>query len=266
MVDPDRSPADGERMLERRYRTEILRTRFLRTELKSATFLRAWGADATPYDTATFGGPTHLVVGDAACFIDPLSSFGVKKALASAWTGAAVVETCLSRPELQTAALEFFAAEERSIYESQLEQSSRHASLAAEVHRTAFWEARAASTRSQAKPVADPSRVQAAFNALRADAQARVRRSASAAFTVKPAIDGHMIGLERAITAAAMPVAVRYLDSVDLPAVVELAEESREVGDLFERYCRAASPVPLPNFLKALSVLVAGQALEPAKC
>jgi hypothetical protein len=47
---------------------------------------------------------------------------------------------------------------------------------------------------------------------------------------------------------------------------VELADDLRPIGDLFDGYCREASPVPLPDFLKVLSVLVAGQALEPAEC
>ncbi|MEO6222437.1 MAG: tryptophan 7-halogenase, partial [Vicinamibacterales bacterium] len=41
-----------------------------------------WGADASLYSTSHCSGPGFLLVGDAASFIDPLSSFGVKKALA----------------------------------------------------------------------------------------------------------------------------------------------------------------------------------------
>jgi flavin-dependent dehydrogenase len=270
MVDPDRSLSEADGTLERRYRVEIARVPYLQAELASAKLVRVWGADATPYATATLGGPTHLVVGDAASFIDPLSSFGVKKALASAWNGAAVVETCLSTPQLRSEALEFFAAEERAVCESQIRQSTAHASSALEVHRSPFWEVRATAyvpdQVQRTGPLEEPLRVRAAFEALRSAAEPRVRRSASAQFVWKPAIHGHAIGLERAVTAAAMPVALRYLDSVDLPAIVDLSGESREVGDLFDRYCRTATPVPLPSFLKALSVLVAGQALEPAHC
>ena len=265
MVDPDRSGADTAGSLETRYRNEIARARHLRDELRSASFVRVWGADATPYRTRALGGPTHLVIGDAAQCIDPLSSIGVKKALASAWHGAAVVETCLATPALASTALEFFSAEEQAIHDRQIARSAEYAARACAAHDSAFWRARADVATRPARPAADdPVRVRAAFDVLRSHLHARVRRSASAAFTWKPAIAGHAIALERAVTAAAMPVAVRYLDSVDLPALVDLATESREVGELFERYCRTAAPVPLPNFLKALSVLVAGQALEAA--
>jgi hypothetical protein len=197
-----------------------------------------------------------------------LSSVGVKKSLASAWNGAAVVETCLTRPDLQSAALEFFAAEERAVYDAQLQQSAGYAARADDAHGSPFWHARRSVRTNTQTPslVEDAARVRAAFDELRSGSRPRVRRSASARFTLKPAIDGHAIGLERAVTAAAMPVAVRFVDSVDLATLVELAADSREVGDLFDRYCRVAAPVPLPNFLKALSVLVAGQALEPAAC
>ncbi len=43
-----------------------------------------------------YAGPRFLLAGDAGSFIDPLSSFGVKKALASAWLGAIVVHTPLA--------------------------------------------------------------------------------------------------------------------------------------------------------------------------
>lgn len=268
MVDPDRTSNESPGSHERRYQNGIARTRLLREELVRATLIRAWGADATPYDTTSFGGPRHLVVGDAACFIDPLSSFGVKKALASAWNAAAVVETCLSTPDLQAAAIDFFAAEERAVYESQLAQSAKHASRARAAHQSEFWTARTfeAAVDQSTSAAGDPERVKAAFEALRAEERARVRRSASARFTMKAAIKGHAIALERAVTAASMPVAVRYLESVDLPTIVDLAADGREVGELFDRYCRTAAPVPLPSFLKALSVLVAGQALEAATC
>jgi hypothetical protein len=59
---------------------------------------------------------------------------------------------------------------------------------------------------------------------------------------------------------------VRFIDNVDLTRLVEIAAQYRQIGELFDGYCRRASPVPLPNFLKALSALVARRVLEPAGC
>ena len=47
-----------------------------------------------------FAGPGWALVGDAASFIDPLSSFGIKKALAAAWLAAVVVHTSLTDSSL----------------------------------------------------------------------------------------------------------------------------------------------------------------------
>ena len=70
------------------------------------------------YRCKRVAGPGFLIVGDAAATLDPLSSFGVKKAMASGWVAAVVVNTCLRRPEMETAALQFFEEREREVFES----------------------------------------------------------------------------------------------------------------------------------------------------
>ena len=60
-----------------------------------------------------YAGPRFLLAGDAGSFIDPLSSFGVKKALASAWLGAIVVHTRLAHADRETLASDFFSDWER---------------------------------------------------------------------------------------------------------------------------------------------------------
>ena len=41
----------------------------------------------------------------------------------------------------------------------------------------------------------------------------------------------------------------------------EMATQHREVGDLYDAYCRTCAPVSLPGFLGGLSLLVAHGAL-----
>ena len=50
---------------------------------------------------------------------------------------------------------------------------------------------------------------------------------------------------------------VRYLRSVDLLAVLDIAPRHDDVGDMYAHYARSFGPVALPDFLGALSVLVA---------
>ncbi len=54
---------------------------------------------------------------------------------------------------------------------------------------------------------------------------------------------------------------VRFLGGVDLPVLVGMAAKYRQVPDLFEAYNRICPPVELPNFLGALSVLLAKEIL-----
>ena len=73
------------------------------TQLNRRLEQRIAGARVGVRRVALFGrryaGSRFMLVGDAGSFIDPLSSFGVKKALASAWLGAIVAHTRLTHPE-----------------------------------------------------------------------------------------------------------------------------------------------------------------------
>ena len=55
---------------------------------------------------------------------------------------------------------------------------------------------------------------------------------------------------------------IRFLRGVDLPKLVAMAPGHIQVPDLFETYNRACEPVALPDFLGALSVLLAKGILE----
>jgi len=55
---------------------------------------------------------------------------------------------------------------------------------------------------------------------------------------------------------------VRFLRDIDLVQLVELAPDHRQVPDLYEAYNRRCAPVSLPDFLGALSVLLAKGALR----
>ena len=82
-----------------------------------------WARDASPYSAHHVGELGVLLVGDAASFIDPLSSFGVKKALASAWLAAVAAHTSLLDSERQAVARDFFSNWERGIYATHLRRS-----------------------------------------------------------------------------------------------------------------------------------------------
>src|SRR6185369_12243561 len=82
-----------------------------------------WACDASLYHSEAYAGPQFFLVGDAGSFIDPLSSFGVKKALASAWLAAVAAHTSLLDSGRQNVARDFFSNWERSIYTTHLRRS-----------------------------------------------------------------------------------------------------------------------------------------------
>ena len=269
MVDPDRTRFAGDGRLESRYLGELAKARHIGGLLDGASLETVWGCDASLYETAELGGPRHLIVGDAASFIDPLSSFGVKKALTSAWMGAAVVHTCLIDPAVGPAARDLFESREREAYVTSVRRSAGYARDALAAHDSAFWRARSAADAALPTPASSSAvdmAVAEAFDALRARPAVQLRPGAAVEFAWQPAFRGDRVALEPALRTAHDVSPIRFVDNVDLTRLVALVAGRRPVGDLFEGYCAREAPVPLPSFLKALSVLVAGRVLEPVDC
>jgi flavin-dependent dehydrogenase len=227
-----------------------------------------WGADASGYCAEQYSGPGFLLVGDAASFIDPLSSFGVKKALASAWLAAIVTHTALTHPAMKDTALAFFDRRERAIYVSARQQASAFAADAAAQSGHPFWIARA-DTPEQLDPGAevdaaalagDPA-VLAAFQDLRTRLAVHFRTSDGLEIRPRAAVRGREIVLEDHVFLPDWPEGVRYIRDVDLVSVLRLAPRFPDPGDIAEAYVREHGPVALPDLLGAIATLVAKGAL-----
>ncbi|OLC51569.1 MAG: hypothetical protein AUH43_02430 [Acidobacteria bacterium 13_1_40CM_65_14] len=272
MVDGTSPRVAGGRALADAYRGEIDKTIQIARMLDEATLQHAFACDASLYSSDTYAGSRFLLVGDAGSFIDPLSSFGVKKALASAWVGAVVVHTCLTHPDREPVALDFFTQWERDLYATHLRRSRDFARAAHAQHPHPFW-ARRAETEVKEPSETDEAalmrdgEVQAAFEQLKQSDDVELVRAEGVHFVAQPVIRGREIVLEDAIPLAALkgcatavPVAragVRFLNNVDLVALAELTRQHQTVPILFDAYRRAHAAVPLPNILGALSFLIA---------
>src|SRR5206468_9983463 len=214
-----------------------------------------------------YAGPNFLLVGDAASFIDPLSSFGVKKALMSAWIGAVAINTCLNRPGMRRAALDVFSDREARIYASYLRRSALYYREAAARHPHRFWTERArlpvqaqAGQFDEEELRLDPE-VIAAFQALRESPSIRLQSAANVRIEKRTGIREREIVLEEAVVSPGLPQGARFLGNVNLPRLLGIAGEFRQVPDLFEAYNRICPPAELPDFLGALSVLLAKKIL-----
>jgi flavin-dependent dehydrogenase len=272
MVDPERSHLSRGVPALDVYRAEVKKVAPFAPLLESATLIDGpWGADASLYSTRQHAGPGFLLVGDAASFIDPLSSFGVKKALASGWLAAITANTILKTPEMRVEAMAFYEQRERAVVESFRQQTDRYAASATEDAVHPFWEARVPPDRVAEADTPDPgtpglqdpdnSSVLAALADLRARPDIHLERSAHVRTVPRAAIRGELIVMDDHLILPAWPGSVRYVRNIDVLLLLRLAPEHRDVGALYDALFRAQPGVSLPDFLGALSTLIARGAL-----
>ena len=145
MIDPRRTGLLKGRGRRSLYLAEVEKTREARRLVAAARLASdISGHSASQYTATRSAGDGFLLVGDAASFVDPLASVGVKKALASAWLASVVVHTCISTPDMRDVALEFFESRERATWLAHRRHTARYYREAAAAHGHGFWSARAA--------------------------------------------------------------------------------------------------------------------------
>lgn len=271
MVDPKGRNLARDGGLGAFYHRELRRARRLSELLPGASLVRSpWSCDASVYGASQFAGPGFLLVGDAGSFIDPLSSFGVKKALASAWVGAVAVNTCLRRPEMSHAALDFFSARERQVFGVHMKEAGRLFSEGAASSVQPFWSRRGETTGLDNEPDAreeggaSDQALLAAFAELKRRASIALRAGDGVRTQPKAEIEGREIVWKEALEIPGLSGPVRFYRGVDLPLLFRLAPGQSQVPDLFEAYNRRRPPVELPQFLGALAFLIARGALREA--
>ena len=271
MVDPRTTENDHSGSLAVRYAAEIRKTRRLAHMTGGAALERPpWACDASQYGARRFGGPGFLLVGDAATFIDPLSSFGVKKAMASGWLAAVVTNTCLRHPNRAALARRFHAEREQEMWSAYRRQAAAFFAQVSRRELHPFWSDRsdpvtlaAATERAGGADAVEAFRrdpaVREAFQALRRAPSIRLRPTRAARHTTAPAVVGREIMPDASLlieTGEAGTVAIRYLRGVDLTALVSMADQQSQVPDLYEAYGQAHPAVDLADFLGALSILL----------
>lgn len=279
MVDPRLTGVARGPVLERAYRQQLARTTHIRRLLEGAALASPpWACAATGYGARDHGVDGVLLVGDAGSFLDPLSSYGVKKAMASGWLAAVVAHTALRDPHRTPAALSLYQERESAAHASSGDQAVAFYRESADRWGHPFWTSRAgaASPPAPAPPegvldhdpdpsrlLADP-RVAAALAHLRRSEALDLRPAAGMRRVPRPLVRGREVVLEDHLVTPSAPGGIRYLRGVDLATLVDLVEAHRAVPDLFQAYGRAARPVHLPDFLGALSALLGLGMLEAA--
>ena len=226
---------------------------------------RPWACDASVYDCVRAFEGRAFLVGDAASFVETLSSGGVKKALASAWRAAVVVNTCLDRPEMLSVASEFYDRRERQVYT----EYQRHTSLffrdAARVYTDRFWSARAAEDPNRPDAGDDPADgdlardpgVRSAFEKLRRARTFHLTPGPSLSFGEIAVVEDRQIVMREAVVMPGVDAPVRFVAGVNLPEVIRIAAASRDVASLIETYHTRVGKVDPRRLLTGLSFAVA---------
>ncbi|HJU44250.1 MAG TPA: FAD-dependent monooxygenase [Vicinamibacterales bacterium] len=256
MVDPLRSELARGGHGRNVYLAEIAKTNAFKNLLAGATLVSGpTGWDASTYGAHEYAGDGWLLIGDAGSFIDPLSSAGVKKAIASAWLAAIAVHTSLETPSMRGHALQFYSAREREIERHYAAESRTFLASAARGHERPFWMERSAEPRPGADKD-DSDAVRRTFDELKHASAFRARVSPEVRIEPRPLVEGHEIVLAPHVVPADGP-AIRYLYGTDIVTLLELAPDATQVPDLFENYVRQRPPVSLHDFLLALSTALA---------
>ncbi|HUQ89975.1 MAG TPA: hypothetical protein VM096_20600 [Vicinamibacterales bacterium] len=254
MIDPQRSDLSRGGSSADVYRAEIAKTNVFKSITADASLIEGpRGFDASQYRATAYAGKRWLLVGDAGSFIDPLSSAGVKKALASAWLAAVAVHTAIKHSSMRAAAFGFFAAREHEIEQHLSRESRQFLASASSGHHHPFWEERAGDASDR---MAENAHVRRALDELRSRDTWQPRRGRSIRIRPRPIVRGNEIVLERHIVSAELPQGIRYVRAIDLVALVELAPSTAHVPDLYEKYVQRMGSASLPDFLFAVATAV----------
>jgi hypothetical protein len=264
MLDGATSSMTRRPTLEATYRSQLGLTLRIHQQVRGATLDRVFACDATIYTATSHAGPGYLLVGDAGSTLNPLSSFGVKKALASAWLASVVANTCLTRPELTHDAQAFFSRWEAEIWQMNLMRSRDFAREALATHQSPFWATQAAAPvdesavpLNEAALLTAPDVIRELERLRRADSVV-ISRSTKPTLVSAPIVRGNIINTEQAVVLGDRPRDVlRYARGIDLVVLATIAQSHSGVPEIYEDYCARLGRVPLPALLGTLSLLIA---------
>jgi hypothetical protein len=232
---------------------------------------RPWACDASVYDCVRAFDGCVLLVGDAASFVESLSSGGVKKALSSSWRAAVVVNTCLDKPDMQSAACEFYDRRERQVWADYQRHTSAFFREAACTYDDRFWSLRVAALAnlpgladgdlSDADLGRDPD-VCSAFERLRRMQVCRLKPRRSLTFARTAVIEGCHIVMRDAVVVPGIEMPIRFAAGVNLPEVLRISADWLDVSSLIEIYQRRVGGINPRNLLAGLSFLVSRGLLD----
>lgn len=263
MVDGVTSRLARHASLEETYRSRLCHVPRLQAQVAGATLSRVFASDASVYDAESYARAHVLLVGDAGATLNPLSSFGIKKALTSAWLASVVAHTMLTCPERVDVSRTFFTQWESQVFATNLMRSREFAAEAHARHPSAFWESQASlPVDTHALPIDETALlaapdVAAALSQLQRTDNPVLSRAPGATFVSAPIVRRDVIALEEAVALGARPSdTLRYVRGIDLVSLAHLAQGT-EVGHVLGAYQRLYAHAVPADLVGCLALLVA---------
>ncbi|MBM4255885.1 MAG: NAD(P)/FAD-dependent oxidoreductase [Deltaproteobacteria bacterium] len=219
------------------YRSELQRAPYISGFLASARLPHPPQVfDASWYTAKEFAGEQFLLVGDAGIFIDPLSSEGVHKAMASAITGAIVVNTILHRPAMTSHAMQFYNETQQATYESHYQQSGQYYREEQRWSDNQFWQIRTTQVQGSKFKVQELSQPHTQYPTPGSQKVSALRIAQGVTIALRPVIEGPYVELREVLVAPQYPRGVRTLQQVHLPKLLTIVRQQSAVSQIMTHY------------------------------
>ena len=202
--------------------------------------------DTSLYTAGTFASERFLLVGDAGLFIDPLSSEGVHKAMASAITGAVTVNTILKRPSMAEYASGFYQEGQQRIYQLHYGQIAQYYREEGRWPDQVFWQRRSRSRvvqqmEDQAVDQLDTEPLPPIdFGASQSRQISRLHVGPGVSMEKRAVIEGQYVELREVVVTPENTRGFRFLGEVCVPLLLTLVTQRGEVSEVISAYVHSA--------------------------
>jgi flavin-dependent dehydrogenase len=193
-------------------------------------------SDATLYTARQFAGERFLLLGDAGLFIDPLSSEGVQTAMASAITGAVVINTILSRPAATASALTFYRDAQNNAYSTHYRQSAEYYDQERRWPDSIFWRRRSGLLASAHRAGANGNGRGAALKPP--SEVSHVRLAPDVRIERRPVLEWPHVEIREVLVTESNARGLRFLHNVCVPALLREIKKKPAVTDIVAGYLK----------------------------
>jgi flavin-dependent dehydrogenase len=191
-------------------------------------------SDATLYTARQFAGERFLLLGDAGLFIDPLSSEGVQTAMASAITGAAVINTILNRPAAAASALVFYRDAQNNAYSTHYRQSAEYYDQERRWPDSIFWRRRSGLPASTQAAGANGNGAGAALKPPTEVSHVRV--APDVRIERRPVLEWPYVEMREVLVSDNNARGLRFLHNICVPALLKEIKKKPAIVDIVAGY------------------------------